>query len=425
MTPSEALDQSLDRLFAETGSPRRLGIAVSGGSDSLGLMYLLSDWAKERDTRLFVATVDHGLRPEAAAEARIVAALAMELDLPHSVHRWSGWDGSGNLADAARRARYQLLGDWAAAETLDAIALGHTEDDQAETLLMNLARGSGVEGLSGIAETHRRHGYRIIRPLLGVARSALQHELKGRDITWIDDPSNADPTSERVKARAALANLEPLGIDTRGLTATAGRMSAARQALQARAHNVAEKIVFEEQGDLVVDADGLFEIEADTRHRIFAAALSWVASELYRPRLDALIRLMALLEEGGGGTLHGCLIRQSKGKIRVSRELNAVADLSVPATPGAVWDHRWRLSSSRQIRAGDNLAALGQDGLEQMAVARHEIPTNSPPRDSLAAAPALWRDGHLIAAPLAGFGALVPIILAPPHGGFLDTFLSH
>jgi tRNA(Ile)-lysidine synthase len=120
--------------------PERLGIAVSGGGDSIALMHLLHRIASDEGVALFAATVDHGLRAESADEARTVAKQAAALGIPHDTLRWQGWDGAGNLQDHARQARYALLKEWAKRNDISAIALGHPADDQAETLLMRLAR---------------------------------------------------------------------------------------------------------------------------------------------------------------------------------------------------------------------------------------------------------------------------------------------
>ena len=110
--------------------PQRLGVAVSGGGDSVALLHLLADWARESGTELRAVTVDHGLRPEAATEAADVARACAALGVGHDILRWSGWDGRGNLPDQARRARYRLMADWAQAHGIADVALGHTADDQ-------------------------------------------------------------------------------------------------------------------------------------------------------------------------------------------------------------------------------------------------------------------------------------------------------
>ncbi|MGB7244318.1 MAG: tRNA lysidine(34) synthetase TilS, partial [Sulfitobacter sp.] len=145
--------------------PRHLGVAVSGGGDSVALLCLLQQFCAAQDIRLFAVTVDHGLRAEAAAEARTVAGLCATLDVPHDILQWTDWNGVGNLQSRARDARYRLMSDWARNREISMIALGHTADDQAETFLLRLARRAGVDGLSAMANRVEHHGMIFCRPL--------------------------------------------------------------------------------------------------------------------------------------------------------------------------------------------------------------------------------------------------------------------
>lgn len=131
----------------------------------MALLSLLHRLSAAAGTHLEAVTVDHGLRPEAAEEAVFVARYAGTLGLRHETLRWRGWDGQGNLQNAAREARYRLMADWAERRGLPCVALGHTADDQAETVLMRLARRAGVDGLSAMAPRSDRHGITWLRPL--------------------------------------------------------------------------------------------------------------------------------------------------------------------------------------------------------------------------------------------------------------------
>lgn len=257
--------------------PSDIGLAVSGGGDSMAMLTLAHNWSHVWGVRLWVCTVDHGFRPEAAAEAAMVAEDCAALGHPHAVLRWH-WDGTGNKMDAARRGRLALIDAWRG--TLRQVLMAHTRDDVAETFLMRLARGSGVEGLSamqaarpvtlsgGTADPEdydgtlpprhetimggpgRSGSFRIVRPCLDMTRAELRHYLtvlKGR---WVEDPSNDDPAYDRVKMRKAQQTLDALGLDAATLAATAGRMARAGEALRTRALQVWRNIGQEGRVDL-------------------------------------------------------------------------------------------------------------------------------------------------------------------------------
>lgn len=423
MSPEAALAGTLDGIMAgadpvaglHTGG--RLGVAVSGGGDSVALMLLLADWARGRGIGLAAVTVDHRLRAGSAAEAAAVAQLCARHGIDHALRTWSGWSGRGNLQAAARRARMQMIADWAAERGIGAVALGHTADDQAETVLMRLARGSGVDGLAGMAVQRQALGIVWLRPLLDVGRDGLRDWLAARGIGWAEDPSNADPRFDRVRARAALAALAPLGIDRAGLVATAGRMRAARAALETLARDTAAGIMAVEAGDVLIDAEGLARAPRWVRERIVAQALCWVAAADYRPRHAALRALMDRLSAAQGGTLHGCLVSVAGGRIRIGREPAAVAGVVAPV--GGLWDGRWRLIPPPDTdTAGVEVRALGTDGIAAFRAAQETaagrrvggagggagVAAAGLPRATLLAMPAVWRGARLIAAPLAGLG---------------------
>lgn len=375
--------------MAALDPPARLGLAVSGGGDSMALLHLAQHWG---GADLLVATVNHGLRPEAATEAALVAQEAARLGLPHVTLHWQGWDGRGNLQDQARQARQELLRDWAAREALGAIVLGHTRDDQAETLLLRLARGSGVDGLAGMAARREDGPLLWLRPLLSCSRDELRDWLRARGVGWIDDPSNDDPRFDRVKIRQALAALD---LDPARLAETATRMAEARAVLDQTAQDAARDLGRSDAGDIVFDRRRFDALAIDTRQRLLAEALRQIASSPYRPRLSALQMALAAPR----ATLHGCLITRSAKDVRITREAQAVR--GVTARLGADWDQRWSFTPPKGPICKDRLEirALGAEGLAQCPdrIFWHL------PRASLLASPAIWDGARLIAAPLAGF----------------------
>lgn len=387
MKTESELQAAVSRLLTGRGV---VGVAVSGGGDSAALLVLAVEVLGASQVR--AATVDHGLRPEAAGEAASVAALCARLGVEHAVLRWEGPAG-GNLMDAARRGRQRLLADWARAGGLGAVALAHTLDDQAETVLMRLARGSGVDGLSGMAEARAALGILWLRPFLGVSRAALRAELAARGIPWAEDPTNADTRFARTRARAALAALAPLGIGAAGLAATAARMARARAALEADEAAARVRLVRDDRGTVLVDPAAL-DLAPEMRDRLFAGLIGGLSGAEYRPRLAALHRWLT------GGALSGVLLRHEAAGLRLSREPRAVAGLR--ASTAAVWDRRWRAEGPGEAE----IAALGEAGLAQLGrqaragLHPHWRGAGLAPA-VLAGLPAIWQGDRLLAAPLA------------------------
>jgi tRNA(Ile)-lysidine synthase len=226
--------QNAKRLFADWKTAPAIVLAVSGGPDSIALMWLAARWRRTlaRGPRLIAVTVDHGLRAEAKAEARDVKRLARALDLPHRTMRWTGAKPKTGLPAAARAARYRLLAQAARASGATHILTAHTRDDQAETLLMRLLRGSGIAGLAAMARQSERDGVLLARPFLHVSKSQLIATLKKAKLGFADDPTNRDPSFTRPRLRTLMPVLAAEGGDTRNLARLASRLARANQAVE-------------------------------------------------------------------------------------------------------------------------------------------------------------------------------------------------
>lgn len=380
--------------------PTSLGLAVSGGGDSMAMLHLAAGWAHRFGVGVRVATVDHGLRPESAEEARLVADEAHGLGLSHDTLLWPD-QPKGNLQDAARRARYRLLSAWLA-ETRH-LLLAHTADDQAETLLMRLARGSGVDGLSAMRPVSERDGMVLVRPLLGERRASLRHYATTLHIPFVDDPSNVDDHFGRVRMRRLIGQ-EGLDVDTLG--ATARRMSRAHEALSLRALSVTRTVLRNAgQGTDVamIDRDAFARIETETQMRILAATLQAASGAAYRPREAALEASLQTVLDGGTVTLHGAAAVARGQWIFVGREPKAVADCKEPTGEKVVWDQRWTLDTTAITDA--EIRSLGAAGAQQLRDAGATLPHNPAlPAIFWQAQPAVWRGNRLVACAPARFG---------------------
>jgi tRNA(Ile)-lysidine synthase len=221
-------------LFADWRGVPAIVLAVSGGPDSIALMWLAARWrrALARGPRLIAVTVDHGLRAEAAGEARNVKRLAHALDLPHRTMRWTGAKPKTGLPAAARAARYGLLARAARESGATHILTAHTRDDQAETLLMRLLRGSGIAGLAAMAPVTEREGVLLARPFLNVSKSQLIATLRKAKVAFADDPTNRDTNFTRPRIRAVMPLLAAEGGDVRNLARLASRFARANAAIE-------------------------------------------------------------------------------------------------------------------------------------------------------------------------------------------------
>ena len=410
MTP--ALDAgALARFSSEISEGRPVGVAVSGGGDSLALLLMLAEILGSESLR--AATVDHCLRPESAAEAESVARLCKERGIAHDALRWTGWDGRGNLQHEARSARYRLLANWAVKRGSSAVALGHTRDDDAETFAMGLARGAGIDGLSGMRPAFARGPVAFLRPLLGVARAALREYLIERNVVWIDDPSNEDPRFERVRVRKALETLADAGVAPDRLVRSIANLRDLRTAINEHIAAWSCAHVRQRSGDLLVDSEALAALPRDFARRALSAALRWVSGTDVSPRAEAVIRALET-ERPAALTLHGCLVT-FREDVRVSRE-PAAAARARPVAPGDIWDGRWRLIGAER----GEVRALSEEGLLRCPSWREA----GLPRPSLAASPSLWDGGRLIAAPLANLADGHRAELAGSRADFAESFLS-
>ena len=372
-----------------------MGVAVSGGGDSMALLHITDGWARSIGCRLHIVTVNHGLRDASLKEAEMVAGLASELGWSHDRLDWH-WDGSGNLSDRARRGRYTLMTDWARSVGVNVVALGHTRDDVAETFLMRLGREAGVDGLAQMAISRLQHGITWIRPLLNERRDDLRHYLQSHGFHWVEDPTNEDDRFDRARLRKLLPELAAAGVTVDAIAMSAERLKEASHTLNVILQEwLTDHSRFDGAG-IILDADAYVALQPELRHRCMAHTLRWIAAADYKPRGEKLNQLDRDLTDDVARTLHGCLIVRQGHEITVSREYAAVAGLVTPTDD--IWDNRWRLRGPDA--PGLSLRALGESGLSECDGWRD----TGIGRAALISGPAVWRGAELVAAPLAGFG---------------------
>jgi tRNA(Ile)-lysidine synthase len=323
-------------------------VAVSGGGDSVALMLLLAVYAKQaKIPPPIVLTVDHGLRADSAKDAKAVARMASEAGLKAHVLTFKGTVPTSDIEAEARHARYRLMGDWLTANKTGALYVAHTMEDQAETFLLRLARGSGLDGLSAMRAVTRfpLPGYdeiRLVRPLLEFPRAALRDYLKTKKQNWLEDPMNADPRFARSRLRAAWPQLDELGLTASRVADAAEHLGRAREALEGMTEALLDRAArFDAQG-VLLDSVRLKMAPREVGLRALAAVLSRVSGDAYRPRFGRLERLFDSIRDGtlgGGATLHGCIVAPAAralsafgtGTLAITRE-KARSQRDEPAT---------------------------------------------------------------------------------------------
>jgi len=404
----------LDGLFARFFADRphvRTALAVSGGSDSTALMALMAEWIA-RTGRSFasctVLTVDHRLRPGSAAEADAVARQASALGLGHAILVWQGDKPASGLQVAARRARYRLMADYALAHDIGLIVTAHTEDDQAETLLMRLARGSGLDGLGAmapLAPLQDGEPLLIARPLLEVPKARLQAYLRRRGIGWIEDPSNASPIFERVRLRAAKSALEGIGLTPGMLSLSARRLRQVRAALDRWVADVLDPragiVEVHPCGFFDVDRSKLTALPDEIVSRVFAHAVAAAGGAGQPVPLAGVEAILAELASTptGAWTLARARVAAAPERLLIEREPGRDALPTLLLVPGsvAVWDGRFRVSTGHRCEGAVEVRALGVEGVRELR-ARVDVATRLPVA-SLRATPSFWRGIDLLAVP--------------------------
>ena len=319
--------EAAKRLFADWKAAPAIVLAVSGGPDSIALMWLAARWrrALTRGPELVAVTVDHGLRAEAAREARDVKRLAKSLDLPHRTLRWTGPKPKAGLPAAAREARYRLLTQAARARGATHILTGHTRDDQAETLLMRMLRGSGIAGLAAMARETERDGVRLARPLLDVPKSRLIATLQKARIDFADDPTNQDVSFTRPRLRAILPVLAEEGGDSRNLARLASRLARANAAVEVLADGAERYLALRERDPQRpgFDAGAFTALPEEIRVRLLKRAIDRAGHEgpAELGKVETLLSTLDRAVAGDAGklkqTLAGAVISLAGGRIRV------------------------------------------------------------------------------------------------------------
>ena len=410
-------------------------LAISGGSDSMALMVLVKRWAEHVGRALpSVATVDHGLRAGSDADVQFVAGAARQMGFEHHALKWVGDKPETGVQEAARLARYRLLAELVQRlpgvdpSKSGAIVTAHHQEDQAETLLMRLARGSGIDGLSAMhAAESSAHGVEvaILRPLLDVPKRRLVDVLRQTQTKWLEDPSNADERFERVRLRQAQKIFDEAGLNSEAVARSARRLHRARVALNDMTTETLSQIVNVHNGAWCEIAreefDGLSE---EIQLRVLNRVVMAFGGQEQPVRLRKLEQLCDALASQkpiqDAYTLGGAVICSRSLHYAVFREAGRRGLAQLPLRPGenAVWDNRFEVTVPADLEFGMTLGALGAAMYTELrACVEPQLDLMS---RAAATLPSVWRGDELVLVPHLGYTALP----AGVHGPEL-RFLWH
>ena len=321
-------------LFSNLESLPALVLAASGGPDSTALMVLAARWraARKSGPKLIAVTIDHGLRKESKKEAVSVGRLARKLGIAHRVVRWAGKKPMTGLQDAARQARYRLLAEAARKVGATQIVTAHTLDDQAETVLLRMSRGSGITGLGAMARVAKLPGsgdgdIKLVRPLLDIPKIRLIATLRAAKIPFAEDPSNCDPRFTRARLRELMPQLADEGLDARRLALLARRLKRADAAIEAVVDQAMDVLAVDAPAPqaMAFDAIGFFILPAEIALRVLGRAVTKAGDEgpVELAKLEALKAALDIGQKANSGrfrrSLAGAMVTLAMPQIVVER----------------------------------------------------------------------------------------------------------
>jgi len=369
-----------------------IAVGCSGGGDSMALTLLLQQWTESCQGQVTALIVDHRIRPESTQEAKTVAAWLSQRGVEARVLSRPDEALQGNLQSAARDARYSLMFASCAQAGIPYLALAHNLEDQAETVLLRLARGSGVDGLAAMAPVTERPEVRLLRPVLDIPRARLRATLRSAGQSCIEDPSNEEEAFKRVRLRRLAPDMAAEGMTPDRLAATALRLGRARDALEtATATILARSTRLYPEGYGELDIWPLRDAPPEIVLRCLSRVLTCIGGGRYPPRLERLERLyeavMCETEPFAGRTLAGCRVMQRRGNLLVCRELRAVRAVC-PAAGDVLWDGRFRIRHAPS--SGLDIRRLGRDGWRMVVERRPELRKCRIPPPVRPSLPAFW-----------------------------------
>lgn len=279
----------ISEIFGKEKLPKKVAVAVSGGSDSLALTLLLNEFCQQKNIDLFAVTVDHKMRQSSAGEAQKLQKILQKKKISHQILEISAKKiPQKNIEAKLRELRYQMLGDFCKKNKIKHLFLGHQIDDVAENFLIRLFRGSGLDGLSTIAESSESNGIKLLRPLLNVEKSELQNFLQEQKVQWFEDETNQDEKFLRNKIRKFFGSFEEKNLIQKRVKNASDEIAKMRDFFDDILLTQAKKILKFKGGYFLIEKEKFSKIEEKIALKILALILMEIGGKAYKPRLEKL-----------------------------------------------------------------------------------------------------------------------------------------
>lgn len=379
-----------------------IAVGVSGGADSLALLALVDGWVRTRGGRAVGLTVDHGLRPGSRTEAQWVANQAQSRGIEHHILTWQGRKPVSGIQEAARNARRRLLLDWCRDHGALHLCLGHHANDQAETHLMRMARGSGFVGLAGMSQIREYAHARTLRPLLSVEKDRLSATLRSMGQSWLEDPSNDKVQFERVRVRRAVWELAMTGGGVSALAGSIREQGAVRRDLEELgAQALASCAALYPAGYARLDVRALNVHGGVAAAYALSRLIMAIGGRRYPVAREKLERARHFLLQSGTKprlTVGGCLFSRADDGVLVTREeRNLPPRQPVRAVQQIHWDNRFMVPLDVSHKKGTEIGGLGHRGWDQLVRTAPELRHHAVPLSARYALPTLFHNGEIIA----------------------------
>jgi len=401
------MTKKLIKIFNAQIIDSKIAIAVSGGVDSMVLMNLAKESDFLNDKNVFILVVDHGLRAESKQEAKFVKNEAKKLGFPTRILKWKGSKPNKRIQEEARNKRYSLLINFCRENNINNLYLAHHLDDQIETFLFRMFRGSGLQGLTSFSSSYERNGLTLIRPLIDTPKSELISYARRKKINWVEDPSNENQKYDRVKLRKVLPLIYKEGFDKKVFLKSVKKLRLANQALdQITKEFVLQYVIINKNISVFIKKELFLTAPEDVQLRVLQNTIRIFSGErYYSPNYLKILNLMNWARNDNdisAKTLGGTIFRKRKGGLILYKEvkkLNDIKPIKLSKSKYKAWDNRFLIKINKSVKG--EISYLGNEGVKILKSKKilGKKGFNGIPLTALYSIPAMWDGKRLISAP--------------------------